>query len=132
MKAVRSTLGSLLAFCALNAVGGGLYGVSGAAGVPTEWLVGSPFRDYSVPSLILIGGVGGSHAFAAFRVFARRPHARPAAIAAGLILMVWIAAQVLIIGYVSWLQPFMAVLSLAILALATALPGDDARSFKAP
>lgn len=125
MKATRAVLGTLLAFCALNALGGGYYGLSGAPGVPTDWLVGSPFRDYLLPSLILLSGVGGSHAFAAFCVFTKRPHARAAAIAAGLILLVWITAQVSIIGYVSWLQPFMGVLSLVILILATQLPDAD-------
>ncbi|HEX2877916.1 MAG TPA: hypothetical protein VHO25_00130 [Polyangiaceae bacterium] len=126
MKATRAVLGTLLAFCALNALGGGYYGLSGAPGVPTDWLVGSPFRDYLLPSLILFGGVGGSHAFAAFGVFTRQPHARAAAIAAGLILLVWIVTQVSIIGYVSWLQPFMGVLSLMILGLARMLPSVDA------
>ncbi len=49
----RYVLGSLLAFVAANAVGGGFYGVSGAEGVPIEWLRGSPFTTYLVPSLIL-------------------------------------------------------------------------------
>jgi hypothetical protein len=57
--------GCLLAFGALNAFGGGWYGLSGARGVPTEWLRGSPFRDYSVPSLLLLVVVGGSFLIAA-------------------------------------------------------------------
>src|SRR5690242_15281521 len=47
---VRYLLGALLAFGALNAFGGGYYGLSGADGIPTEWLQGSPFSDYLVPS----------------------------------------------------------------------------------
>jgi hypothetical protein len=49
--AIRYSLGSLLAFGALNAIGGGYYGLSGAAGVPKAWLEGSPFSDYFIPSL---------------------------------------------------------------------------------
>ena len=41
--AVRYSLGGLLTFGALNALGGGYYGLTGAVGVPTEWLEGSPF-----------------------------------------------------------------------------------------
>jgi hypothetical protein len=57
---VRRSLGTLLAFMALNSIGGGIYGVAGAKGVPLEWLEGSPFRSYLLPSLILIFVVGGS------------------------------------------------------------------------
>jgi hypothetical protein len=37
-RALRLALGLLLAFGALNAFAGGYYGLSGARGVPTEWL----------------------------------------------------------------------------------------------
>jgi hypothetical protein len=48
--AIRYPLGGLLAFGAVNAFAGGYYGLAGAAGVPTEWLNRSPFRDYFVPT----------------------------------------------------------------------------------
>ena len=67
---VRYSLGGLLAFGALNALGGGYYGLTGAVGVPTEWLEGSPFADYFVPSLILLVVVGGAFIVAAIAVFA--------------------------------------------------------------
>ena len=57
---IRYTLGVLLAFGALNAFGGGYYGMQGAEGVPLEWLEGSPFKDYFLPGLILFAVVGGS------------------------------------------------------------------------
>src|SRR5580765_1287791 len=80
--AIRYSLGSLLAFGALNAIGGGSYGLSGAAGVPTEWLEGSPFSDYFIPSLILLVVVGGSFVVAAIGVFAGLRIGRVAAFAA--------------------------------------------------
>ena len=43
--AIRYSLGGLLAFGALNALGGAYYGLTGAVGVPTQWLEGSPFED---------------------------------------------------------------------------------------
>jgi len=60
----------------LNALGGGYYGLTGAVGVPTEWLEGSPFADYFVPCLILLVVVGNSFAVAAIAVFARLRAAR--------------------------------------------------------
>jgi hypothetical protein len=76
---VRYALGLLLAFGALNAFGGGHYGLSGAPGVPVEWLAGNPFENYFVPSVILFVVVGGTLAFAALAVLARFRVARRSA-----------------------------------------------------
>jgi len=113
----RIALGTLLAFVSLNAVGGGIYGLAGAEGVPLEWLEGSPFTTYRVPSLVLLTVVGGSLAAAAVAVFARARKARLLSRAAGVILLGWIAVQLALIGYVSWLQPAMVVAGVVILAL---------------
>ena len=101
----RSLLGGILAFGALNAFAGGCYGLSGAPGVPVEWLEGSPFSDYTIPSWILLVVVGGSLVTAAIAVLAGRSSGRRSAFAAGSIVMIWIVVQVAIIGYVSWMQP---------------------------
>ncbi len=118
----RLSLGALLAFLALNALGGGLYGLMGASGVPTEWLAGSPFRNYFIPSLFLFVVVGGTCAVSGWAVLRGRPFARPLASAAGILLVAWIAAQVFFIGYVSWLQPAVAMAGVAVLFLARSLP----------
>ena len=119
---VRRSLGVLLAFGAVNAVAGGYYGLSGAKGVPVEWLDGSPFRSYFIPSLILLTVVGGSFVTAAVAVIARLRCARPAAFAAAVIVTGWLAAQVAIIGYVSWMQPTTLVAAFAIFVFAWILP----------
>ena len=126
--AIRYPLGSLLAFGALNAISGGYYGLSGAAGVPTEWLDGSPFADYFIPSLILLVVVGGSFVMAAIVVFAGARIARVAALTAGIVVLGWLAAQVAIIGYVSWMQPATAIAGVLVLVLAWLLPNP--RDFK--
>ena len=122
LPALRCSLGGLLAFGALNAFGGGYYGLSGAPGVPTEWLEGSPFPDYFVPGLILLVVVGGSLLVAAIAVLAAWRIARVAAFAAGLVVLAWLVAQMAIIGYVSWMQPTTAIGSMLILVLASWLP----------
>lgn len=111
---IRYVLGSLLALVALNAFAGGYYGMTGAKGIPTEWLKGTPFRDYFIPSLILLVGVGGASLIAAIAVFARLRMARLAAFSAVAILFVWLTAQIAIIGYVSWLQPAIALVGVII------------------
>ncbi len=59
-RVFRIILGILLAFAALNAFGGGYYGMNGAPGVPVEWLEGTPFSCYFYPGLILFVIVGGA------------------------------------------------------------------------
>lgn len=119
---IRYLLGGLLAFGAANAFAGGYYGLAGADGVPTEWLDGSPFRDYFVPSLILLTIVGGGLLFGAITVFARLDMARWAALSAGVVLLGWITVQIAIIGYVSWMQPATAIGGLLVVVLAWMLP----------
>jgi amino acid transporter len=104
-SAIRYGLATLLGFGAINAFGGGYYGLSGAPGVPVVWLEGGPFSDYTVPSLILLIVVGGSLLVAAVAVLAHSGIARASALTAGAVVLVWIVVQVAIIGYVSWMQP---------------------------
>jgi hypothetical protein len=127
-RALRYVLGGLLAFGALNAFGGGYYGLSGAKGVPLDWLEGSPFRDYSIPSLILMVVVGGAFLVAALAVLTSGRGGRMFALGAGVIVLAWIVVQVGVIGFVSWMQPATAALGLVILALGWSLqdpPGDQ-------
>jgi hypothetical protein len=94
----RNLLGALLTFGALNAFGGGYYGMSGAERVPREWLAGGPFADYFLPSLFLFTVVGGALALGAVMVWVSPRWARLPAITAGVIVLAWISVQVAIIG----------------------------------
>jgi hypothetical protein len=120
--AIRYLLGSLLAFGALNAFAGGYYGLTGAEGVPREWLEGTPFKDYFYPSLILLVVVGGSCLVAAAAVFARFRVGRFAAVAAAGVLLTWLAVELLMLGYISWMQPATAAGAFVVLILAWLLP----------
>ena len=121
-KLIRYALGILLLLVAINAFGGGYYGMAGAENVPTTWLRNSPFQSYFVPGLILFAVVGGTCLFAAIVVFKRRPYARNTAFASAIILLIWLSAQISIIGYVSWMQPATASAALLILFLTWLLP----------
>ncbi len=118
MTSIRAILGTLLAFGALNAFGGGYYGLAGAKGVPTQWLAGSPFTSYFIPSLILFVIVGGSLLAASVAVFAAWRWASRMTVAAALIVLGWITVQIAIIGFVSWLQPVTAITGVILLGLA--------------
>lgn len=95
---------------AVNAVGGAIWGLAGAKDVPREWLEGTPFDSYVMPSLILFIAIGVGMGAAAIALLINHRLALELSIAAGLILIGWIVVQVLMIapnGGVSWLQPTM-------------------------
>jgi hypothetical protein len=101
---------------AVNAVGGGVYGLAGAKDVPREWLDGSPFHSFVIPSLVLLVAVGGSMVAAVSSLLAGYRRAAELSIAAGLILLGWITVETLVIPF-SWLQPSFFALGLAVVAL---------------
>jgi hypothetical protein len=124
-RSIRFVLGALLAFAALNAFGGGYYAMSGAEGIPTAWLAGSPFHDYFLPGLVLFFVVGGAMGVAAIALLTGTRIARSAALVAGAIVLAWILVQVSIIGYVSWMQPVTAIGGVVVLLLAWRLPASQ-------
>ena len=123
----RISLIILLFIVAINAFAGGYYGLAGAKNVPPEWLEGSPFRSYFIPSLFLFAIVGGSCLLAAIALLRRWAVAGKLAMLAGIIMLGWIIAQVIIIGYVSWLQPAIAICGLVTLLLTARLKQSSFR-----
>jgi hypothetical protein len=122
MNTTRYLLAALLSFIAFNAFGGGIYGMAGAEGFPMEWLAGSPFSTYFVPSLVLFVVVGGGCLGAAIATYAEARHANVIATSAAVVVSAWIGAQVAIIGVVSWLQPVTLLAAVAVALLAWRLP----------
>src|SRR5690606_17563737 len=119
---IRYSLGALLIILAVNAFGGGYYGMAGAEGVPIKWLNGSPFPNYFIPGLFLFLFVGGSALVAAISVFKHYGIARTASLTSGIIAIVWIIVQIAVIGYVSWMQPVTAIVGVLIVFLGAILP----------
>lgn len=114
---IRKSIGVLLLLIAINAFGGGYYAMSGADGVPLEWLHGSPFRNYFLPGLFLLIVIGGSSLFAALLVFRQHVAANTVTFICGAMILSWLIIQVSIIGYVSWMQPVTALITITILLL---------------
>lgn len=101
---------------AVNALGGGIYGLMGAKGVPREWLEGTPFRSYLIPSLVLLVAVAGSAAVAAGALIAAHDRASGAGIVAGVTLIGWIVVETVVIPF-SWLQPTFFAIGIGIVTL---------------
>jgi len=118
---VRYIAGSLLLLLSLNAFAGGWYGMAGAKNIPIEWLAGSPFHSYFIPALFLFSMVGGSCMAACIAVFRNHSWAPRLAKGASLLLLAWISVQVVIIGYVSWMQPAVGLIAITILLMSRLL-----------
>lgn len=116
-KHIRYWLFSLLIVLALNAFGGGYYGLTGAKDIPVQWLEGSPFRSYFIPSLFLFVCIGGGSLYSAIMVIKKSRWACQTVWVCGSTVLLWLLAQVLIIGYVSWMQPATTGIVLVILML---------------
>lgn len=120
----RRRLAGLAAVMGANALGGSWYALAGAEGVPLEWLDGTPFRDYTVPGIVLGTVVGGSQLASAVALWRGTTHARAIAGGAAAILLGWIVTQLAMIGYVSFLQPLVLAWAVLTLVLAGQL-GED-------
>ncbi|MDD4178408.1 MAG: hypothetical protein PHY58_15145, partial [Bacteroidales bacterium] len=116
-RIIRIALGLLLVFLALNAFGGGYYAMAGAEGVPLEWLEGSPFTSYFIPGMFLFGAIGGLSTIAAIAVFGRWRVGRLLSLLTAMVVIIWLLVQIIIIGYVSWMQPTTFALAIVILIL---------------
>ncbi|MCS5498546.1 hypothetical protein NY547_14935 [Cnuibacter physcomitrellae] len=104
-RPLRIVLIALLVFGTASALLGAVMGVLfDGAGVPVEYLTGSPFTSYLVPGLILGVVVGGSQAIAALALIRRARSALMASAVAGFGMLIWIFAELAIIGEYSWLQ----------------------------
>ncbi|MFJ2370418.1 hypothetical protein [Microbacterium sp. NPDC087665] len=102
----RRTLILLLSFGAISAIAGGILGVFfNGAGVPLEYLQGTPFTSYLAPGLILGVVIGGTQGVAAIGALRRDEYSMMAATVAGFGMIIWIFVELAITGY-SWLQTF--------------------------
>jgi hypothetical protein len=104
------------------AVAGSVGLLGGGIRFPTEWLLGTPFSDYTVPALILGIVVGGSALVAsAVTALAQREVGALATAAAGAVMLGWILGQLALIGYVSWMQPAMFIFGVVMMGAAALL-----------
>ena len=87
----------------VGALGGGGALMLGPRGeimpLPFSALKGSPFDTYFVPGLILFGVLGLGSLAAALLVWLRHPLAPATTTVVGVVLLIWIAVEIAIIGY---------------------------------
>lgn len=125
-RPIRYMLIFLLLLVAINAFAGGYYGMAGAKNIPLEWLEGTPFTNYFIPSLFLFLIIGGSSLFASIALIKSHPLGTKIAFISAALIILWLIIQVVMIGYVSWMQPATAAVALVIILL-TSLTFINAR-----
>lgn len=98
-KGLRIAIGVITGFIALTAIGGGIALLSGAEGerFPLEWLQGTPFKDYTIPALLLSIAVGGSSLLACITIFKSLNIGILSSLMAGIIMVGFITVEVVIL-----------------------------------
>jgi hypothetical protein len=97
-------------FIALTAIIGGITLAMGIDKFSAEWLLGTPFRSYLIPGLILSVVVGGSAAVATMAALRTASAGALTSMLSGAILLGWLAGERLILPpaafptQLSWLE----------------------------
>ncbi|MDX2049093.1 MAG: hypothetical protein SFU87_20060 [Chitinophagaceae bacterium] len=124
---MKSLLFILIAFIALTATLSGLLMISDPSGgilnLPLSLLEGTPFKDFRIPGILLTATAGGTNLLAVFFNMQRHPRRYQWAIAGGMIISLWIIAQVILIGVVHWLHILYLIIGLLIMLTAYQLKG---------
>ena len=135
-KLIRIALVVLVVCVALGAIAGGIGLLTGAIPASLEGLQGSPFVDYTIPTLSLMVIVGGSMLLAAATILRGREFGVLASALAGLMMMGFEVVGAAVIDrlggsellFAVSLQAFYFALGLAICALASSLWMTEYRS----
>ena len=103
LSRVAKTALALDILLSVGALAGGAALMLGPRGeimpLPLSALEGSPFDTYFVPGLILFGVLGLGSLAAALLVWLRHPLAPATTTVVGVVLLIWIAVEIAIIGY---------------------------------
>jgi len=87
----------------LSGIAGGIGLVGDTSGeslqIPIEWLEGSPFNDYHIPGWILLIILGVLPVITFFGLIRRQRWAWFASLIIAIGLMIWIAVEIMVIGY---------------------------------
>ncbi|HKL18303.1 MAG TPA: hypothetical protein VJ905_05020 [Halalkalibaculum sp.] len=93
----------LVLFQGLSGLYGGIMLVLDPSGsllqIPLNLLAESPFHDYMVPGIILLVLLGIFPLVTGFGLWQKHPRAGNGAFLTGIILVIWIAVQIAMVGY---------------------------------
>jgi hypothetical protein len=101
-------LAGLAASVAAAACWGGVALIRNGYDMPVRWLEGTPFTSWTWPGVALLVAVAAPHAVLAGLVTVGSPWAGLAGIVCGMLLVAWIAVQLVVLQQVFLLQPIVA------------------------
>lgn len=126
---MKSFLFLLVSFIALTSTLTGILLMSVPDGVilnlPLSLLKDTPFHNYFIPGLLLTLFVGLPHFLAVYFNLIRHPRRYNYAIAAGMILCVWMIAQISFFKGILWADMTMILMGLMIVLIAYQLRGKS-------
>jgi hypothetical protein len=125
----NKALVAVLSFNAITALAGGIGLIFGGINPPSEWLEHTFFYSYLIPGLVLFFIVGGSASFGAFSVLKNKTYFKQAAGLSGLIMMIWIVAEIIMIRHFHWLQALYYITGYMVTALSYPSEADLLKRF---
>ena len=109
MRRAETILGFILALVAVGAIPAGMALILKPDGsilhMPTDILQGSPFKDFLIPGIFLLGVNGLGSLAGAVLCFIHSRYSAISGLILGIGLVVWITVQLLTTGLISWMQP---------------------------
>ena len=112
------TLAGLAIGTGAAAVWGGVQLIHDGFGMPDSWLTGTPITGWALPGVALLIGVAVPQLAAAAVIATGGPRGLAAGYLAGLLLVAWIAVELLILQQYFFLQPVVAAIGMAEVLLA--------------
>ena len=113
-------MAGLAVLVAAASVFGGIRLIHDGLGMPAAYLTATPFSSWELPGLALLVGVAVPQLAAAILIAAGHRWALPVSYLAGAALVAWIVVQLLVMQRYFFLQPVIAALGIAELALVRA------------
>ncbi|MDF2557030.1 MAG: hypothetical protein K0R71_858 [Bacillales bacterium] len=118
-KVIRLIMIFVYGFLALGAfISGGMLisdPSGGSMGLSKDLLNHTPFQNYFIPGILLFSAIGLLQLISAFKLKSGGPHLKEIAFIAAVSMLIWIVVQLILIGYVFFLQAI--ILSLSIIEL---------------
>ena len=108
-KGINTSMAVFQLFNGLSGIFGGFMLVNDPSGKSLDmnilWLESTPFNNYLIPGIVLLAfnGIGNMAGFTLTAI--RNKNAGQVAVLFGIFMIIWIIAQLLWIGYMSFLQP---------------------------
>lgn len=115
MNKVSKFVLGLLLFNGVSSVGGGIALMTGLIPEQPTWVVHTDFSSLYFPGVILLAIVGGSSLFAASAMIKRIAGWQLASILSGVIMIVWIVAEIASIRAFHFLQVIYLVTGVAVI-----------------